>query len=166
MALTVEDGSGKTDAESYISVADATTYHDDRGNTAWSDLDLDVQEQCLRKATEFMEAVWGRRWAGYRANDDQALGWPRSDVEVDGVDVADDAVPVGIERACAELALLASSATLEFDSGRLTKREKVGPIEVEYAIGSSATTAYRVADYLVAPYLTATGSTIRVVARA
>ena len=36
MALIVEDGTGLANAESYVSVADATTYHTNYGNTAWT----------------------------------------------------------------------------------------------------------------------------------
>ncbi len=38
MALIVEDGTGLSTAESYISVADATTYHTARGNSSWNDI--------------------------------------------------------------------------------------------------------------------------------
>lgn len=38
MSLTVEDGSIVASAESYISVADATTYHTARGNSTWNDI--------------------------------------------------------------------------------------------------------------------------------
>jgi hypothetical protein len=38
MSLICEDGSGKSDSESYISVADASTYHTDRGNSEWNDI--------------------------------------------------------------------------------------------------------------------------------
>jgi len=36
MALVTEDGTGLSTAESYISVADATTYHTARGNSSWN----------------------------------------------------------------------------------------------------------------------------------
>ena len=37
MALTHEDGTGKADAESYLSVTDADTYHTAHGDpAAWS----------------------------------------------------------------------------------------------------------------------------------
>jgi len=38
MALVTEDGTGLSTAESYISVADATTYHTARGNSTWNDV--------------------------------------------------------------------------------------------------------------------------------
>ena len=36
MSLVTEDGTGLPTAESYISVADATTYHTARGNAVWN----------------------------------------------------------------------------------------------------------------------------------
>jgi len=46
MSIVVEDGTGLATAESYISVADAVTYHTARGNSTWNDvvelLTLDV----------------------------------------------------------------------------------------------------------------------------
>ena len=44
MTLTVENGSGLAGADSYVSQADATTYHDGRGNTAWTDLSSDEKD--------------------------------------------------------------------------------------------------------------------------
>jgi len=38
MSIVVEDGTGLATAETYISVADATTYHTARGNSAWNDV--------------------------------------------------------------------------------------------------------------------------------
>jgi hypothetical protein len=38
MALIVEDGTGKATAESYCTVAEATTYHTNRGNSSWNDV--------------------------------------------------------------------------------------------------------------------------------
>ena len=52
MSLVVEDGTGKADAESYISVADADTYHSNRGNTDWAALTTTEKEQLLRGATD------------------------------------------------------------------------------------------------------------------
>lgn len=51
MSLVTEDGTAKADAESYCTVAFATTYHSDRGNAAWAALASDtVREQLLRPA--------------------------------------------------------------------------------------------------------------------
>jgi hypothetical protein len=66
MTLTVEDGTGKADAESYISVADADTYFTARNNATWAALSTSDKEAALRKATDYMLQAYRVRWAGMR----------------------------------------------------------------------------------------------------
>jgi hypothetical protein len=56
MALIVEDGTGRADAESYVSVADADTYHANRGELRRGRRSAPPpsKEQLLRQATEYM----------------------------------------------------------------------------------------------------------------
>lgn len=158
MALIVEDGTGKPDAESYISVSDATAYHAARGNAAWAALASDeVREQCLRKATEYMLQMYRSRWQGVRLLPTQALDWPRSGVSVDCYAVASDIVPAEVQRACAELALKSSSATLYEDESRGVLREKIGPIETEYDPYSPQAIQYKAIDATLRPYLSGNG---------
>ena len=158
MSLIVEDGSVVTGAESYISVADATTYHTARGNAAWAALTTDaLREAALRKATDFMRQVYRSRWQGYKVNEDQALDWPRYNVEVEGYAVDSDIVPTEVKNACAELALRASAAELNPDLTQGVAREKVGQIEVEYDKASPQFTRYKAIDALLSPYLKAGG---------
>lgn len=152
MALTVEDGSVVAGAESYCTVAFADTYHTNRGNTTWTGTDA-VKEAALRKATDYMLQAYRDRWQGLRAEDDQPLDWPRDWVVVDGYSVDSDIVPTEVQRACAELALRALSADLYADQGQLKSRVKVGPIETEYAAGSSQTKRYAAVDAILRPYL-------------
>ena len=158
MSLIVEDGTIVPGAESYISVADASTYHAARGNTAWAALATDaLREAALRKATDFMRQVYRSRWQGYKVNEDQALDWPRYYVEVEGYAIDSDIVPTEIKNACAELALRASAADLNPDLTQGVAREKVGQIEVEYDKASPQFTRYRAIDALLSPYLKAGG---------
>jgi len=158
MTLIVEDGSGKSDSESYISVADASNYHTVRGNTAWAALTTDaLREAALRRATDYMRQAYRSRWQGYKVNEDQALDWPRYDVEVEGYAVDSDIVPTEVKNACAELALRASAADLNPDLTQGVAREKVGQIEVEYDKASPQFTRYRAIDALLSPYLKAGG---------
>ena len=158
MTLIVEDGSIVTGAESYISVADASTYHTARGNTAWAALATDaLREAALRRATDYMRQAYRSRWQGYKVNEDQALDWPRYDVEVEGYAVDSDIVPTEVKNACAELALRASAADLNPDLTQGVAREKVGQIEVEYDKASPQFTRYRAIDALLSPYLKAGG---------
>lgn len=168
MSLIVEDGSNVTGAESYISVADADTYHVKRGNTSWGVLTTENKEILLRKATDYMVQTYRTQWAGARKYDDQALDFPRYDVpkfdSPSGYGVYpsyydDTIVPGEVKVACAELAYKAISETLAPDIDRITKREKVGVLEVEYDTNAGAPyKKYRAIDNLLRPLLLSLGS--------
>ena len=167
MTIVVETGVGLSTATSYISVVDADAYHTARGNTAWADLDTGDKEPALVRATDYMLQVYRQRWKGVRMQATQALDWPRSGVYTEPFLhgavgeypylVADDIVPSDIARACAKLALKAVTADLAPDLERATKREKVGPLEVEYADGAPQYVRYREIDNMLASYLKTTG---------
>jgi hypothetical protein len=170
MPLVVETGAGLANAESFISVTDATTYHAARGNAAWAALASDtVREQVLRQATDYMEQVYGLRWAGMRKTDAQALAWPRYMVpradSAGGSYWPDNAVPVAVANACAELALKASTGALAPDIGRLKSKTKVGPIQVEYADNATPYTQYRAIDNMLAQFLDGSSGLSRKVVR-
>lgn len=158
MTLIVENGTGMADAESYISVADADTYHSKLGNATWAVLTTTVKEQLLRKATNYMIEAYRTAWAGYRKNDTQALDFPR--INVPRLDTGvynyydEDSVPKEVKDACCEFAFKANSSVLSADIDRLTKREKVGVLEVEYDNNKgSPVKRYVAMDNLLAPLL-------------
>lgn len=162
MALVVETGTGSATSESYISVTAADTYHSDRANTAWAALTTANKEAYLRRAAEYMTEAYRLRWAGARKTTTQALDWPRSFVPLlDSLSgymtypayVADDVVPVEVQRACAELALTASTATLAPNLDRAVISETVGPISVDYDQSAPLYTRYRAVDMLLQLYL-------------
>jgi hypothetical protein len=154
MTIVIEDGTGKSDAEAYISVADATMYFTNRGNASWSAIASDaLREAYLRLATEYMTQVYRYRWQGARYSEDQALDWPREGVVRDSWQVDTDEVPVEVQRACAELALKASSGDLAPDLEQSVIREKVASIEVEYDKASPQYKRYRAIDLMLMPYL-------------
>lgn len=161
MAIVVEDGTGKSTAESYISVADASSYFTARAVTTWAALATDaLREAALRKATDYMENTY--TWQGTRKTEEQALSWPRYNVVVDGYLIDDDIVPEAVKRACAELALKSTTADLSPDMAQGVTREKVGPIEVEYDKSSPRVTKYTAIDAMLASYLSSgSGSSIQ-----
>lgn len=76
LTLTVEDGTGKADANSYASVADGDAYHDGHlYATAWTGATTANKEKGLVMATRLIDAymVFG----GARSTGEQALQWPR-----------------------------------------------------------------------------------------
>lgn len=112
MTITVEDGTGLTDADAYISVADADTYFSAVGNTTWSDASTSDKEQAIVKATRYMEKRFGNKWKGLIASSTQALGWPRDYVYDERGTELNDQVPVKVAEACAEYAKHALTSPL------------------------------------------------------
>lgn len=156
MTLIVEDGTGKTDAESFCTVAFADSYHSNRGSTAWAALTEPAKEAALRLATDYMEQVYRLAWAGFRSTEEQALSWPRDDVPRQDTYYnvySSEIVPVEVQRACSILALTASASELAPDVDRVAKREKVDVIEVEYFDAGRPWVRYRAVDNLLAPFL-------------
>lgn len=173
MPLIVEDGSGIANADSYCSLAEASAYHADRGNTLWATGMSDTErEQALRRGTEYMVQVYRDLWAGSRKTIAQSLDWPRYEVPIKDSPTgygafpsyyADDEVPLAVRQACAVMAFKAASGDLAPDVGTPVKREKVGPIEVEYQDGARQTVRYQVLDNMLAPFLRGGQSYVRVV---
>ena len=154
MALIVEDGTGKSNAESYISVADADTYHSNLGNTSWAALETGPKEILLRKATNYMIQVYRDLWNGLRSVSGQALDWPRSGVVVDDFVAIDiDEMPNEILNACAELALKSNASELLADKTRGVKRKKIGPLDTTFDTSSPEGKRYSSVDAMLNPYI-------------
>ena len=157
MTLVVEDGSGLSTSESYISVANADARHTSLGNTAWTGTDA-AKEAALRKATEYLEQRYASRWRGTRLLRAQRLSWPRYGAEVHGYTIESTIVPDVVANACADLAVKTLSETLNADQERGIVREKVGPLETEYDPYSSQAKRYPAIDEMLAPYLLGGGA--------
>jgi len=141
MSLTVEDGSGLANAESYVSVSDAAAYAAARG-LAFPVSPIAPAEQALRRATAWIDGKYRSRFPGSRTHSrGQALEWPRMyATDADGNEIASDEIPVEIVNATIEAAVreMASPGSLSPDvtPGKVKKSARVGDIEVEYAVGT------------------------------
>lgn len=160
MALIVEDGSIVPGAESYATVAYADDYFTKRGNAVWAALASEpLKEVALRQATDYMIVVYRDMWQGQRVAAEQVLDWPRYNVYRDGLYIVpSDIVPDEVQRACCELAVRATTGELLQDQTSSIVREKVGPIETQYAAGQNTQTAYTFVNNLLAPFLSGGGA--------
>jgi len=150
MSLIVEDGSAVPDAESLASVAFADAYHASRGNVSWANLSEEVKEQLLRKATDYVVAKYAGNWASSPVYVSQALPFPA---------VAYGAtVPVLVQQAVAELALIARTTPLMPTVTRGKKKVKVGPLEVEYDGNSPTAADFAAASLRLATFLSTNAS--------
>ena len=153
MALVVENGTGLSNAESYVTVAATDTRMVNLGNTLWATITTAQKEEALRRATAYMGQAFRGRWVGARINSTQALDWPRNGVCVDGYSVLSTIVPADIANACADLALKAAAGDLNADLSRGVVRRKIGPLETEYDRNSPQSKRYRSIDMALSPYL-------------
>lgn len=158
MALVTTAGSAS--ADSYASLADATTYFTARGITTWTGSDT-VKENALRRATTYLDNQYRDRWVGVRVAETQALAWPRADgyrawttplLDSDGFDIATTTVPTRVRDACMEAALVYLVGTDMEPSlarGGMIASETVGPISVSYMNGASAVDRYTIIEGLL-----------------
>lgn len=139
MAFTPEDGTGVTDANSYVDIDFADDYHSLRGNAAWASATEPQKQAALVKATDYVDQKYN--FIGYETYEGQSLAWPR-DYEDENL-----GIPAKLKQAIAELALEALTADLNPNvapAGQV-KRKKVDVVEVEYfASGASITIRRRI----------------------
>ena len=107
MPITVEDGTGLADADSYASVAGADVYHALRNVAAWAAAGTAAKEAALVRATAWIDATYRARFSGTKMNGrGQSLEWPRKDAkDAAGEDIGDNEVPREIAEATIEAAL-------------------------------------------------------------
>jgi len=107
MALTLikEDGTGKSDANSYAEVADGDAYHDGHlYATAWTAALTETKAAALVFATRLIDAEY--HFKGAKATTTQALQWPRAECpDPDGPEaLASEVVPRAVVDATCEMA--------------------------------------------------------------
>lgn len=160
MALVVEDGTGKADAESYVSVADCVAYAAANGLT-FSDDPEATAEQALRRATAWIDATYRNRFPGVRSHGrTQALEWPRGWAEdancyaISATEVPPEVVNATCEAAIRELAepgLLSP----DLERGGDIKRLKAGSVEIEYGAAAPTSTTFAAIDNALSSILKA-----------
>lgn len=133
--LIVEDGTGKSDAESYATAEDLVLYAMKFGVVIPAD--AVAQEALLRRAALAMD---GMTWKGRKSSGDQALSWPRREVRLDGENKPDRYLPARIQYG--QMALAAEIHKDDIDpldqrKGAVTKDKVDGAVEREYAVISS-----------------------------
>lgn len=158
--ITVEDGTGLADANSYVSLADFRLYAENRGKSL-SIVDDVVSAQIIR-AADYVE-LFAARFVGTKATALQALAWPRLDV---GSPVDAPFLPADIIRAQIEVALAIASGLDPLPvqkGGARIKKRVIGPLETSYEL-SDDLVRIPLADKLIANYLKSAAilSTVRI----
>lgn len=161
MALIIEDGTGKTDATSYVTLAEIRAYATERGVTTIPAVDADAEVLAI-KAVDYLEAVRDK-YKGYKAGETQALQWPREDVYIDGYYFSSTDIPQELKDAQCQLCIEAVTEDLQPNGGgRTITKEKVDVIETEYAARGAVAdyTTFTKVEALLEPILTSAGQAL------
>lgn len=159
MSLIVEDGSGLSTAESYVSVAAAETYLGLVGDTTFAAKTTAEKEAALRKATQYIDGHY--EFKGLKVKREQALQWPRVGVtDESGFEWDSNAVPEKLKQAAAEAALKSISEDINPDVTRpgalLSEQVGAGQGAVTYAAtyaGASQVKQYTKVDQLLRDFV-------------
>lgn len=143
MALIVEDGTGKVNANAYVDVATVNAYATLLGRSDWLDLDTADKEAAIARSTIALDAKYGSSFIGVKGSKEQSRAWPRQVsatnasplVDPDGYDIGIDEVPAVIMNVACEIAFIESverflSTGISRDD--LISSETVGPISTSW----------------------------------
>lgn len=116
--IIVEDGTGLTNSNSYVTLAEADQYFADTGNLGWAGSD-DFKKQNLINATMAMDATYGQRYISWLRDPVlQALLWPREQVwDRHSRRIEQQSIPKTLKDAECEMALLAQNGVDLYPSG-------------------------------------------------
>lgn len=144
--LTVENGSGVTNANTYISDTDALVYFTNRGDSQWPQTGKPTRDAALVRAAAALSYWLNGRWYGRRATQAQSLDWPRLEVrDSDGYVVPPNTVPAKVQYAQCEIAKIElntpfiQQSVSRYDA---VQSERVGPIDVEFRATAPSITYY------------------------
>ena len=164
MALIVEDGSGMTNSNTYVGVAEVRAYAIARG------IDLPAAdasvESMMINAMDYLEAQRAQYQGTKTHPGVQALQWPRTGVVLDcSYRLPDSVIPTELKNAEMQLVLevFAGLPLMPSSDGRVVKKQKVDVIEREFMTAQDLGTAgapspsFPAVDALLAPLFTACG---------
>lgn len=138
----VEDGTGLSNATSYVSISEASDllFTDKRRYVPFFASQDSEKESVLSLATTYLDTRY--KWEGSKTVNDSALRWPRTSIEDrDGIVIDSNTLPVNLKHATALLAALMIEDMISFSDGADTaipayplQEIKVDVIELKYQI--------------------------------
>jgi hypothetical protein len=139
MALVVVATPGASDANSYLTRAEADTYFESRLHTDdWNDASTATKDKAIVMATRLLDSMYD--WVQFPTDQTQALQWPRVGVvdfnELEYIE--DNVIPDRLKWATAELAMLliAEDRTLDYDvESKGVSSFSAGPVSFSFKSG-------------------------------
>lgn len=139
VTLVVEDGTGLSTANSYLTAveADALLCVNPVMYATWTALTPTEMDTYLVWASNYIDTYV--QWKGYKTVETSGLRWPRECVvDCDGILIASDAIPNQVKIAVAQLAIFLTASESAQSGGNSSaapagiKRVKADVVEVEY----------------------------------
>ena len=141
MAATIDSTIKGASANSYASLSDSNDYFDTSPDSStWTNKSDDEKKRALISATRWIETLV---FYGDRCDESQALKFPRTNYQVDGVELTCSLIPNNIKYAQYELARALANDTdaITGTTGKDGKFSEVrlGDIQVKYNTDSQGT---------------------------
>lgn len=129
--FTVEDGTGLSNATSYVSIDELKQYFFNNGYD-FDSLDDNTIMRLLNKSTLYVDSNYQSSWPGYIAVDGQSLLWPRvSAYYLTGYEIDEDEIPKEVKDAVCEMAYMINAGTDPFANIEKTGQVKSSSVAVD-----------------------------------
>ena len=155
--LVVEDGTARTDSNTYVSLAEADAYWELRNesSTGWGAKSDEAKTASLLRAAQFLDYAY--RYVGDRYSTIQAMTWPRVVfMDADARAMYADVIPQRLKDAQCELAredAINGPLLAPVDRGGRVQSESVGPLSVTYFADAPATKQFPLVDAILTDLL-------------
>ena len=135
MPIVIVATAGSKDANSFVTLAEANTYHEGHSQgSIWADATEDKRNRALVTATRQIN-VWFD-WDGEVTYAEQALLWPRTGaVGLNGYALDSKTIPFAIKNATSELARFRLADAGPTDDADDISRLKAGPVDITFRDG-------------------------------
>lgn len=130
--MIVEDGTGMTDANSYVDVIFADSYFSTRGYSKWGELSDEEKEVFLIRGSEYINYAFD--YYGKKSNPSQSMKFPRVEL-VDDEGYLVKGIPMVLKEAVCECAKIISNGTEVFqkqESNGAVVSETIGSLSFTY----------------------------------
>ena len=133
----VEDGTGKSDATSYVETSYIDQYAENYGYSEWDTYSTPIKQAYANQATQYIDLSFD--FKGSKTDEDNALEFPRDFYLIDS-----DEIPVTLKKAVAEVAINRGiiAERLIQSTGETLKKEKVGSLEIERFVNGTVQKTY------------------------
>ena len=141
MAATINATIKSETANSYVTLSESNDYFDTSPDSStWTNKTDDQKKRALISATRWIDTLV---FYGDRCDESQALKFPRTNYQVDGVELACTTIPNNIKYAQYELARALANDTDAITGNKGTvgtpEKVKIGDLEVNYNKSSQGT---------------------------